>query len=85
MFSSKERFNVWRIRFKGSFGSLSRTKTQARNVVGFNFEDSCVVMWRIFYDETSHTSLKAMEDSLVGTLSKEHTCTSLTIASPLPA
>lgn len=41
--------------------------------VGFEFEDACIGDLRsIFYNEPTHTSLQALEDTCLGILRKEH-------------
>jgi CRP-like cAMP-binding protein len=52
---------------------ITDKNTREETVVGFNFEDSFFGDIRgIFYNEPSHTSLQAMEDTLVGCLDKVH-------------
>ncbi|MEJ1237071.1 Crp/Fnr family transcriptional regulator [Chryseolinea sp. T2] len=60
--------------FKGCLRQFIADKnTREETVVGFNFEDSCFGDIRgIFYNEPSHTSLQAMEDTIIGRLDKEH-------------
>lgn len=58
-------------------GALRRfhTDPQTKNetTVGFEFEDTCVGDLRsIFYNESTHTSLQALEYTVLGTLKKEH-------------
>lgn len=49
------------------------SKTGVETTVGFEFEGSCIGDLRsIFYQEPTCTSLQALEDTVLGTLSKEH-------------
>lgn len=48
-------------------------QTRIETTVGFEFEDSCIGDLRsIFYHEPAPTSLQTLEDTVLGTLKKEH-------------